>query len=82
MRFGFFDWYWALWLVAFLVPELYWVVTNSQGTLSWSVWDLESVNMSQPFDFGMWTSVHWFIAVFVWLLFLWLSIHLPFGLLR
>jgi hypothetical protein len=82
MRFGFFDWYWALWLVAFLVPELYWVFTNSQGTLSWSVWDLESINMSQPFDFAMWSNMHWVISALVWLLFLWLSLHIPFGLLR
>ena len=82
MKFGFFDWYWALWLAAFLVPELYWVVTNSQGTLSWSVWDLESVNMSQPFDFGMWTNMHWAISSAVWLLFIWLSLHIPFAILR
>jgi hypothetical protein len=29
----------------------------------------------------MWTDVHWLIAGIVWGLFLWLSLHLPFGLL-
>lgn len=79
---GFFTWYWALWILAFLVPELWWVLRNSQGTLSWSVWDLERLNLAQPFDFPMWTAVHWSVAVLVWGLFAWLSIHLPFGLLR
>lgn len=82
MKLGFFTWYWALWITAFLVPELWWLATNAQGTLSWSVWDLESVNLAQPFDFPVWTSTHWAVAVVVWLLFAWLSVHLPFGLLR
>jgi hypothetical protein len=30
----------------------------------------------------MWTDVHWLIAGIVWGLFLWLSLHIPFGLLR
>jgi hypothetical protein len=77
-----FSWYWALWLAAFIVPELYWVFTNGLGTLSDTVWTLENVNLSQPFDFPMWTATHWAVAVTVWLLFAWLSIHLPFGLLR
>lgn len=46
MTIGFFTWYWTLWLAAFLGPELYWVFANSGGTLSWSVWDLESVNLA------------------------------------
>jgi hypothetical protein len=74
--------YWAAWIVFFLIPELYWVFVNSANTLSRETWALEQVNLSQPFDFGMWTGVHWAIAIVVWLLFLWLSLHLPFGLLR
>lgn len=79
---GFFTWYWAAWILAFLIPELWWVFRNSQGTLSWSVWDLESLNLSQPLDFQMWTDVHWIVSSLVWVLFAWLSIHLPFGYLR
>lgn len=82
MKIGFFTWYWALWIAMFLGPELWWVFRNPQGTLSWSVWDLESVDLAQPFDFPVWTATHWAVAVVVWLLFLWLSLHLPFGLLR
>ncbi len=74
--------YWLLWLCAFIVPELYWVFANSQNTLSQQYWALERLNLAQPFDFSMWTSVHWIAASLVWLLFLWLSLHLPFGLLR
>lgn len=75
--------YWALWLVlGFLVPELYFVATNPAGTLSDTVWSFENLNASQPFDFAMWTSTHWAVALTVWLLFAWLSLHLPFGLLR
>jgi hypothetical protein len=75
--------YWAVWIfVLFLAPELYFVFTNPAGTLSENVWALEDLNKSQPFDFKMWTATHWSISALVWLLFLWLSLHLPFGLLR
>lgn len=75
--------YWLAWIMAFLIPELYWLFNGSYGnTLSDEVWSLEALNKAQPFDFPMWTSTHWAVAVTVWLLFLWLSLHLPFGLLR
>jgi hypothetical protein len=75
--------YWLGWILAFLVPELYWLFNGSFGnTLSDEVWSLEALDKAQPFDFAMWTGTHWAIAVLVWLLFLWLSLHLPFGLLR
>ncbi len=77
-----FSWYWLAWLVAFLVPELYWVFANSANTLSAEVWSVEGLNMRQPFDFAMWTDVHWAVACLVWVLFAWLSLHFPFGLLR
>lgn len=77
-----FSLYWLGWIIAFLAPELYWVFTNSANTLSEEVWSIEGLNMAQPFDFPMWTSTHWAVAVTVWLLFLWLSLHFPFGLLR
>jgi hypothetical protein len=74
--------YWLAWILLFLGPELYWLAVNAKYTLSETVWSIEGLNKSQPFDFAMWTSTHWVIAVTVWLLFLWLSLHLPFGLLR
>jgi len=76
------SWYWLAWLLFFLVPELYWVARNPLYTLSDTVWSVEGINFSQPFDVGMWTSVHWLVAILVWLLFAWLSLHFPFGLLR
>lgn len=74
--------YWALWLVAFIVPEMWAVFTAPRYTLSDTVWAIENVNLQSPFDFQMWTDVHWLIAGVVWLLFLWLSLHIPFGLFR
>lgn len=75
--------YWAVWMfVMFLAPELYFVFTNPAGTLSECVWSFEGLNKAQPFDFAMWTDVHWAVSSLVWLLFLWLSLHIPFGLLR
>lgn len=77
-----FSLYWLAWLVAFLGPELYWVFTNPVNTLSDQVWSIEGLNMTQPFDFAMWSDTHWAVAILVWGLFLWLSLHFPFGLLR
>jgi hypothetical protein len=74
--------YWLGWLLAFLAPELYWVFTNPADTLSETLWSVERLNLSQPYDFAMWTATHWIIALTVWLLFAWLSLHIPFGLLR
>ena len=76
------SYYWLAWIMAFLVPELINVFRNPAGTLSETVWAVEHVNISQPFDFRMWTDVHWAVAALVWALFAWLSLHLPFGLLR
>jgi hypothetical protein len=77
-----FSLYWLGWIVAFLVPELYWLAVNSANTLSEEVWSIEGLDMRQPFDFPMWTATHWTVALVVWLLFLWLSLHFPFGLFR
>lgn len=76
------SWYWAAWVAAFLGPEMYWVFANARNTLSDTVWTIEGLRAGQPFDFAMWTDVHWAVAALVWALFLWLSLHIPFGLLR
>lgn len=80
-RASFWTFYYLAWLLMFLAPELYWVFENSKNTLSWQVWGLERLNFSEPY-FNHWTDVHWLMASVVWLLFLWLSVHLPFGLVR
>lgn len=77
-----FSLYWLAWLIAFIVPELYWVFNNGANTLSDEIWSIEGINLAQPFDFPIWTATHWAVAITVWLLFLWLSLHFPFGLLR
>src|SRR5215469_17402742 len=46
-----YDLVWAVWIAQFLVFELYAIFTNfPAGTLSDSVWTLEGLNSSQPFD--------------------------------
>jgi hypothetical protein len=77
------SWYWLIWAFGgFLGPELYALYTNSGNTLSWQAWRLEDLNPAHPFDMAMWTDVHWTVALLVWLLFLWLALHIPFGLLK
>jgi hypothetical protein len=73
--------YYGAWLLAFMVPEVYWIINGPYNTLSENYWRLEGLDRARPFDFAMWTDVHWAMAGVVWLLFLWLSLHLPFGLL-
>jgi len=77
-----FSFYWLGWILAFLIPEFYWLFNNHLNTLSDNVWSVEQINLAQPFDFPMWTATHWAVALLVWGLFLWLSLHFPFGLLR
>lgn len=79
------DWwglYYLGWIIAFLVPELYWVFTKADNTLSDQTWAFEKLAFSHPFDVGIWTPQHWVMAIIVWGLFGWLSIHIPFGLAR
>ena len=77
------SWYWASWIgIGFLAPELYWVFTNSANTLSATAWSVENLDLAQPLDLPMWTATHWSVAILVWLLFAWLSVHIPFGFLR
>jgi hypothetical protein len=79
------DWgaYWLAWIFAgFLVPELYGLITNTADTLSRNTWALEHLDFGHPLDFAEWSPLHYAIAVIVWLLFAWLSVHIPFGFLR
>jgi len=55
---------------------------NARNTISGEVWGLEHLDLAHPLDFAAWTPLHWAIAVVVWSLFAWLSVHLPFGWLR
>lgn len=76
------DWgaFWISWLAfGFLVPELYGVIVNPADTLSDNVWHLEALDLGHPFDFAAWTPLHFAVAIVVWLLFAWLSVHIPFG---
>lgn len=79
------DWgaYWICWIVfGFLLPEIYGLIFNTNDTLSENVWRLEHLNFGHPFDFASWTPLHYAVALVVWGLFLWLSLHLPFGLVK
>ena len=73
--------YWIFWLAAFIVPELWAVLVYKPDTLSDEVWGIEQLSLAHPY-FAGWTPAHWAIAIIVWGLFGWLSVHLPFGLLR
>ena len=64
---------WLLWLVAFLVLEIYALVTNAYNTLSENVWRLTGVG--QP---GGWSFAHFMVAAFC----LWLACHFVFGWFR
>jgi hypothetical protein len=82
MRITPWGWYWLACLVAIVVPEIYWAIVNGRNTISSTIWDIEKLNLSNPFDFAIWTPLHWTIAITLWLLFGWLSVHLAFGLLQ
>lgn len=73
--------YYGAWILAFLIPELYWLFTNPVNTLSEQWWSLEHLNLADPW-FTQWTPVHWIMFVLVLVLWTWLLIHLPFGLAR
>jgi hypothetical protein len=73
--------YWGVWITMFLVPEIVAVFRNPADTLSDNWWALEHLSVTRPY-FTDWTWQHWAMASVVWGLFAWLSVHLPFGLLR
>lgn len=77
-----YGWGWLAWLVFGVGYELYWLVVNTRNTLSDQTWAIEHVNLSRPFMLSDWTALHWIIAISLWLFFGWLSLHLPFGILR
>jgi len=63
-----------------LAPEFYWALVNSANTISDNVWAAEQLG-NHPLDMADWTWLHWMIALTLWSLFGWLSIHLTLGLL-
>ena len=75
--------YWAC-LIVFgaLIPEVYGLVFRPAATLSRQTWALERLNFGHPLDFSDWTAVHWTVAVVLWIMFAWLSVHLPMGWIR
>ncbi len=75
-----FGWYWLIIIAAIAGPEIYWVIVNSANTISDNAWAVEQLN-AHPFDMSDWTWLHYMIAILLWSLFLWLSLHIPFGLL-
>lgn len=76
--------YWLAWMIAgFLLPELYTIIWKVRlGPLSDNVWHWESLSFAHPFDMAIWTWQHWLLAILVWSLFAWLSVHLPYAQLR
>lgn len=79
------DWgaYWLCWIAfGFIIPEVYGLIFNTTDTLSRQTWALEHLDFGHPLDFAEWTPLHFAIAIVVWLLFCWLSVHIPFGWLR
>jgi hypothetical protein len=79
------DWgaFWCAWIVAgFMVPEMYGLIVNPAFTLSRNLWSLEGLDFGHPLDFATWTPLHYAVSIIVWLLFGWLSIHIPFGWAR
>lgn len=73
--------YYGVWILWFLIPELYWLFVNPVNTLSEQFWALEHLDLQDPW-FTQWTPVHWTMFVLVLVLWSWLLLHLPFGLLR
>lgn len=71
--------YWAAWIGMFLAAEIPAAIWKPAWTLSEETWGLEHLDTAHPFDVAAWTPVHWVIALTVWGLFAWLSLHLPFG---
>lgn len=69
--------YWGVWITMFLIPEIAAIFINPADTLSDNWWAIEKLSVSHPYS--GWTWQHWAMAGVVWVLFVWLSGHLPFG---
>lgn len=68
---------WGVWLAYFCFFEFGALISgNDKATLSDNWWALEKLSLTRPFQI---TPVHVAMAIFIWLLFGWLSGHLPFG---
>lgn len=75
-------WFWLAWILTALAVESYWLVVNTANTLSEEIWGAEQLNLAHPLDFADWSPLHWAIAVGLWGLFGWFSVHFPFGWIR
>lgn len=76
-------WYWIAWFFGgFGIAETIGLVKNTQDTLSWQFWGLESINFTHPLDFADWTPFHWAIALILLTFVVWLGGHLVFGIWR
>lgn len=75
-------WFWLAYVHVGFAVELYWVFVNSANTMSAQIWGMEQLDVAHPLDLAEWTSLHWLISVTLWIFFLWLSLHFPFGYLR
>jgi len=78
-----FGWYWIIWaFLGFGIPEAYGLLLNVKDTLSWQFWGIERLNFRQPFDMADWTWLHFTISGVLLFGFLWLFLHLSFGIIR
>ncbi|HVH81767.1 MAG TPA: hypothetical protein VM782_20360 [Stellaceae bacterium] len=75
-------WYWLAILGLITLPETYWAFVNGRNTISDTIWGVERLDFAHPLDFAEWTPLHFGIAITLWLLFAWLSVHIAFGWLR
>ncbi len=75
-------WFWLAWIMTGAAVEIYWVSVASANTLSDQIWGAEGLDFAHPLDFASWLPLHWGIAITLWLLFGWLSVHFAFGWLR
>lgn len=73
---------WLAWIAFGAIFEIFDLVYHIPWTLSRNTWAIEHLDMKHPLMFAEWTPLHWGIAIVLWSLFLWLSLHLPFGWLR
>lgn len=75
--------YWLVWTVvmftSFIVPEVIALATNSHNTLSYQVWNLESMTPGNSGPIYSWTAVHFLVGGIFLVLFTWLIFHFILG---